>query len=371
MSRIDELINQLCPNGVQYLQLVDIAKTVSGLTGKTKADFANGNARFVSYKNVFANLAIDQESPDFVKVEPGERQNRLMVGDILFTGSSETVDEVGMSSVVTREPSEPLYLNSFCFALRIHDKESFLPEFSKYLFRGASMRNEIRKCASGVTRMNISKERFMKIRIPIPPLEVQEEIVRVLDTFQSLEARRRQYCHYRSVLLSFPKDGDTRWSTLGEICVKVSSGGTPSSGRSEYYGGDIPWLRTQEVDYSEITATGVTITEEGLRNSSVKWIPAHCVIVAMYGATAAKAAVNAIPLTTNQACCNLQVDPSQTEYRYVFHWVANEYERLKALGEGSQSNLNAQKVKQYPIPVPSLARQREIVAILDKFDLGK
>jgi type I restriction enzyme S subunit len=88
----------------------------------------------------------------------------------------------------------------------------------------------------------------------------------------------------------------------------------------------------------------------------------------MYGATAAKVAINAIPLTTNQACCNLQVDPSQAEYRYVFHWVANEYERLKAFGEGSQSNLNAQKVKNYPIPVPPLDDQRKIVAILDKFD---
>ena len=64
----------------------------------------------------------------------------------------------------------------------------------------------------------------------------------------------------------------------------------------------------------------------------------------------------------------LQIDAAQAEYRYVFHWVANEYERLKALGEGSQSNLNAQKVKNYPIPVPPLEKQREIVSILDKFD---
>ena len=148
----------------------------------------------------------------------------------------------------------------------------------------------------------------------------------------------------------------------------MSSGGTPSSGRADYYGGDIPWLRTQEVDSVEIWSTGMTITEKGLHNSSAKWIPAKCVIVAMYGATAAKVAINAIPLTTNQACCNLQVDPSRAEYRYVFHWVANEYERLRALGEGSQSNLNAQKVKNYPIPIPSLDEQHRIVTILDNFD---
>ena len=89
----------------------------------------------------------------------------------------------------------------------------------------------------------------------------------------------------------------------------------------------------------------------------------------MYGATAAKVAINSIPLTTNQACCNLQIDLAQADFRYVFHWVAHEYHRLRALGEGSQANLNAKKVKEYPIPVPSLGRQREIVELLDRFDI--
>ena len=98
----------------------------------------------------------------------------------------------------------------------------------------------------------------------------------------------------------------------------------------------------------------MTITEEGLRNSSAKWVPEHCVIVAMYGATAGKVAINKIPLITNQACCNLQIDSAQAEYRYVFFWIASQYERLKMLGEGSQSNLNARKVKNFPIPIPPL-----------------
>jgi len=152
------------------------------------------------------------------------------------------------------------------------------------------------------------------------------------------------------------------------VSSKVSSGGTPPSGREAYYGGDIPWLRTQEVDFGPVYSTSITITEDGLRNSSAKWIPEHSVIVAMYGATAAKAAINEIPLTTNQACCNLQIDPMQADYRYVFFWVASQYERLRSLGEGSQSNLNAKKVKDFPIPVPPLEKQREIVALLDKFD---
>lgn len=156
--------------------------------------------------------------------------------------------------------------------------------------------------------------------------------------------------------------------TIQDICEKISSGGTPSSNNSSYYGGNIPWLRTQEVDWVDITDTAIKITEEGLRNSSAKWIEKNCVIVAMYGATAGKVAINKIPITTNQACCNLQINSKLALYRYVYYWLTNEYENIKALGQGSQSNINANIIKNYLILLPPLEKQKEIVDILDRFD---
>ena len=150
--------------------------------------------------------------------------------------------------------------------------------------------------------------------------------------------------------------------------MKVCSGGTPSRGNSNYFTGDIPWLRTQEVDWKDIYDTEIKITEDAVKNSSAKLIPENCVIIAMYGATAGKVGINKIPLTTNQACCNLQINPQKALYKYVYHWVCNEYEKLKSLGQGSQNNINAQIVKEYPIPVPSLAEQQRIVDILDRFN---
>ncbi|WP_412053941.1 restriction endonuclease subunit S [Arachnia propionica] len=151
--------------------------------------------------------------------------------------------------------------------------------------------------------------------------------------------------------------------------MRVSSGGTPHSGTPGYYeGGNIPWLRSQDINGSRVFHTGAMITKEGLLNSSARWIPKNCVIVAMYGATAARVAINEIPLTTNQACCNIELDSSKADYRYVFFWIASQYETLKALGEGSQSNLNSRKIKSFPILVPPLEEQRRIVSILDKFD---
>lgn len=157
------------------------------------------------------------------------------------------------------------------------------------------------------------------------------------------------------------------WKKIGEVCTKVCSGGTPSTSNPEYYKGNIPWLRTQDVDWKDVYDTDIKITEEAIKNSSAQWIPANCVIVAMYGATAAKACINRIPLTTNQACCNLQVDENIAHYKYVYHWICREYERLRALGEGSQSNLSGKKIKDYKIPIPPLSVQSHIVEILDKF----
>lgn len=122
------------------------------------------------------------------------------------------------------------------------------------------------------------------------------------------------------------------------------------------------------MDWQDVYDTEVKITEEALRNSSAKLIPANCVIVAMYGATAAKACINKIPLCTNQACCNIEVDENIASYRYVYHYICKSYQRLKAMGEGTQNNINAKKIKEFVIPVPPLVEQERVAAALDRFE---
>lgn len=186
-----------------------------GLTGKSKADFTGGNARFITYTNVFNNIAVDLHRDDRVRVDPGEKQRALARGDILFTGSSETADEVAMSSVVVSEPGESTYLNSFSIGVRPNDIELLDPAFSKHLFRSGQMRQRLIPTASGVTRFNVSKSRLAKVLVPIPTLHRQRTIATVLDKFETLvndlsiglpaelAARRKQYEHYRDRLLTF------------------------------------------------------------------------------------------------------------------------------------------------------------------------
>ena len=213
-SKIEKMIIELCPSGVEFKELGELGHFYGGLSGKSKDDFSSGNAKFVTYMNIFSNIAVDTNIQHFVKVGDDEKQNHIEYGDVLFTGSSETPDECGMSSVLTRKIEEPLYLNSFCFGFRLNDKNLLLPEFSKYLFRDEQTRKQIAKTASGVTRFNVSKKRFAKIKIPLPPLDIQKEIVKILNSFTELEARKKQYEYYRSELLTF---NDMGGGTVGNV----------------------------------------------------------------------------------------------------------------------------------------------------------
>lgn len=256
------------------------------------------------------------------------------------------------------------------------DTNQILPKFLYHFLTTQNLENL--NMAGGVP--SLTQTMLNKLPIPLPPLSVQSRIVEILDKFTALEAeleaelelRKKQYQHYREQLLNFsstpPHEFNVIWRKLGEVCTKICSGGTPSTKIKEYYKGNIPWLRTQDIDWKDVYDTEVKITEEAVNNSSAQLIPANCVIVAMYGATAAKACINRIPLTTNQACCNLLVDESIANYKYVYYWICREYERLRALGEGCQSNLSGKKIKDYIIPLPPLSVQSRIVEILDKFD---
>ena len=135
---------------------------------------------------------------------------------------------------------------------------------------------------------------------------------------------------------------------LGDICTKVCSGGTPASSNPAYYNGNIPWLNTNEVNFCNVYSTNKTISEEGLKNSAAKYIPQNTVIVAMYGVTAGKCAIAKIPLTTNQACCNLVINKEIADYRYVYYYLKLQSESLNKLAiGGAQQNLNALTIKKF------------------------
>jgi len=169
----DTVSGKLSDNFSDWKEYVfgELGESFGGLTGKSKNDFGEG-APYVNYMNIFKNSKVNPEQVDYVKIEKGENQNELRYGDILITGSSETPEEVGMSSVVL-DNIKGYYLNSFCFGFRLNNFDVLLPEYARFLLRGEDVRKFMFKHAQGSTRFNLSKTTVKsKLKVVLPkPIE--------------------------------------------------------------------------------------------------------------------------------------------------------------------------------------------------------
>ena len=164
----------------EQCKLGEMGKTFNGLAGKTKEDFGHGAAQYVTYLNVFQNTMSDLSMTE--KIEIDKSQNEVQYGDILFTTSSETPEEVGMSSVwLGQKPNT--YLNSFCFGYR--PMVDIDHHFIGNLLRSSYVRNKMKILAQGISRYNISKNKVMDLEIALPSKEEQKLIGSVLNHIDS------------------------------------------------------------------------------------------------------------------------------------------------------------------------------------------
>ena len=162
-------------------KLGNCGTTYSGLSGKTKEDFGHGNARFVPYTNVFDNPLADTERLEAVEIDSS--QNKVAYGDVFFTVSSETPDEVGMSSVWLSDQDD-VYLNSFCFGYR--QDSTFDPHYLAYMLRSSSIRSDLTLLAQGISRFNISKNKVMELSVAVPSAAEQKQIGQYFARLDSL-----------------------------------------------------------------------------------------------------------------------------------------------------------------------------------------
>ena len=261
-------------------------------------------------------------------------------------------------------------------------------------------------CSSGTTnRQRMDIDMFLNQKIPLPKLEEQDKIVSnflnkvnkaeslkkeaedlenkietyflselgisINDKKQRVKSIGLQFVDYSDLVkwgLDFIglKNNDNRIYkdvSINKLC-KISSGGTPSRSRKEYYeGGNIPWIKTGELNNEILFDTEEKITEDALKNSSAKLYKKGSIIIAMYGATIGKTAKLGVEASTNQACAVLfDIDNSMVLTDYLWEYLQIQTDNLKKLAYGSaQPNLNAGIISNYPIPIPSVKKQKEIL----------
>lgn len=368
---------------VEWKKIGEIGSYFGGLTGKTKEDFEEGNAKFITYMNVYANPSLNLSAVGVVKINDGEKQNKVQQGDILFTGSSETPDDAGLSCVVTDKLNEDFYMNSFCFGLRPFSLEKINLHFLKHLFRSTPIRKSIAKTASGVTRFNISKTRFGNILIPLPTLAEQTRIVGILDTFsasienlkEQIAQRRKQYEHYRDKLLDLEGKEGVEMKTLGEVCeIKGRIGFRGYTREDQVSAGEgAISLSPGNIEDGKLNYDNCTyITWDKYYESPEIMTFNGDILFCKTGSTVGKVAmVENLPCeaTINPQLVvlkNISIDSKFLKYTLGTYRIQSIVKRLA--GIGSVPNISQEKLSNIAFPLPSLQEQSRIVSILDTFE---
>jgi type I restriction enzyme S subunit len=272
--------------------------------------------------------------------------------DIFITPSSETRDEIGFAAVADEDILDAVY-SYHVMRYRLYQKNSVTPYFIRYLFEVENLRNQIFKASKGLTRFGLSAKDFAKLRIPYPAVDIQEEIVKTLDLFTSLEAeleaeleaRKTQYTYYRDSLLRFD-DKELEWKTLEEIYeFKYGTGNTIPTVGGEYpvYGSNGIVGTHNECNSEDSPVIGHIGAYAGI----VNWAPGKHFV------------------TYNGVICRLK--NTSVHPRYAFHQLLVQDFRSKA-NSGSQPFVSYSMLNKVEIPVPSLTEQERIAEVLDKFD---
>ena len=174
----------------------NLGTSYSGLSGKSAQDFGSGKP-FITYLNVYSNNIINEKDFQYVEIKDNEKQNVVEYGDVLFTLSSETPEEVGIGSVYLGK--EKVYLNSFCFGIHITNKNVAFPPYLSYYVFSTQFRKFIYPYAQGSTRFNLCKADFEKACIQLPSLENQKWIYSILKHIDSkIETEKSLLCLYNA-----------------------------------------------------------------------------------------------------------------------------------------------------------------------------
>ena len=381
MSKLKELIRELCPDGVEYKPLRDVVESFSGMSGVSNKWKESGNCKFIDYLNVYNNLTADVSKLQNATVK-NLNQNTLQIGDILLTCASEIPQECAISAVIRNNIDDDVFLDDHLFGIRVKPEFSatICPAFVNYYFCSSQFRTQVCKIVRGVTRFYIIPKSFLNLEIPVPSLEVQEEIVRILDRFTNLaaelQARREQYEYYRDKLLTFDKVSrggilNVTWMKMSEL-FDMRNGYTPSKANPMYWeNGTIPWFRMEDIRTNgRILSDSIQhITQDAVKGG--KLFPSNSFIIATT-ATIGEHALLIADSLANQQFTNLQVrksliDRINIKFLYYYMYIVGMWCRNNTNVSGFAS-VDMKKFKKLLIPVPSLAEQERIVSILDKFE---
>ena len=364
----------------QQVQLYDIIDTIeSGKRPRGGSGNIKSGVPSIGGEHLNQNGGFNLQNCKFVPENFFEQQNKGMMrkNDILIVKDGATTGKV--SIVDENFPFEKAMVNEHIFILR--PKSNSLPRWLFYYIFSSPGQSQIKQNMHGMIG-GINTNFLKNFKINLPPLQVQEKIISILDKSVELKnnSKKAQQLVDDLLLSTFlemfgnPQTNPKKWPVkqIQEFAV-VGTGGTPKRNMSEYYGDSIPWVKTTEAKNNVIYETEEGITQEGLENSNATIFPVGTVLVAMYGQgkTRGKTAKLGIQAATNQAFAAI-LPSKYHDSDYVWYLLRHSYETLRQMARGgNQPNLNVGMIKSFQIPLPPLKLQKEFSDIVEKHEKTK
>ena len=376
MSRIDELIREHCPSGVMFKALGDVGEFIRG-SGLQKGDLTDEGVPAIHYGQIHTTYGTwAAETVAFVRPAFAAKLRKARPGDIVIATTSEDDQAVGKAMAWIGNDEAAVSSDAYIF------RHWLVPKYVAYIFQSDGFQDQKKRWITGTKVRRISGESLAKIRIPVPPPAVQEEIVRVLDLFQALDAtfeveleaelgaRRRQFVHLRESLLT-SRNVNVQWMAMGEL-------GRFIRGR-RFTKDDVVEDGIPSIHYGEIytrygTATSSTVSH--VRRdlaTKLRYAQPGDVIVAAVGETVedvakAVAWLGEVPVAIHDDTFLFRSEMNPTFVSYAMQTAAFHAQKNKYVARAKVKRLGGDALAKIAIPVPAIEEQERIVEILDKFD---
>ena len=333
-----------------------IGNTFNGLTGKSGADFGQGSP-YITYKSIFDSSRIDLSRVEFVTITDQERQketqNKVQFGDIFFTTSSETPEEVGMTSVLL-DDIEDCYLNSFCFGYRLFAKDKTLPEYMRFYLRNQAIRKKLFVLAQGSTRFNISKGEVMNVSVSLPEIDEQKKIAKLLSL---LEKRIDTQIKIIEKLESLIKGLYERLFNI-DSAAYIQLGNVAKIQKGQQINGE----ELSEIG-SYYVMNGGVVPSGYLEDFNT---PANTISISEGGNSCGYVQYNGVPFWSGGHCYTLIEPINSFNYKYLFHYLKFKEQSIMALRIGSGlPNIQKKDLERFPILNVSKEEQDKMACIFD------
>lgn len=360
--------------------LNEVYDFASGLS-KGAEEFGFGHG-FLGFTDIFKNFFVPNELSSLVNSTEKEQQScSIKRGDVFLTRTSETDEDLGMSCVALKDYPNATF-NGFTKRLRPKGNVEILPEYAGFYFRSPKFRATVSGMSSITTRASLNNSMLAQLTIDVPSIDEQKAIANTLITLHRKNELLTRQNHTLAELSQtlfkkwFQYEEVEVWETktLEEVCIKIASGGTPSTKINEYYNGQINWYSTKELNDNFLFESNSKITEIGLNNSSAKLFPENTVVIAIYAApTVGRLGILLNDGAFNQAACGLIADEEKICFEYLYLHLLTSRQVLNDMACGSaQQNLSVGLIKEFTIPLPPQSLMKDFISVIRPiFEKGK